>query len=54
MCVIIVTTGNQQNGGIGGRGWGKEPQTTILFLWDVNVTAGGHVDLSLPHSSYVL
>ena len=23
--------------------------TTILFLCDVNIAAGGHVDLSLPH-----
>ena len=37
--------------GEGDGGRGKEPQPKILFLCDVNVAAGGHVDLSLPHSS---
>ena len=36
-----------------GTGGGeKEPQPTILFLCDVNVAAGGHVDLYLPHSTH--
>ena len=30
-------------------GWGKEPQPTILFLCDVIVAAGGHVDFKSTH-----
>ena len=33
----------------GGRGWGKEPQSSILFPCDVNVAAGGHVDFKPTH-----
>ena len=37
--------------GEGDGGWGKEPQPKILFLFDVNVAAGGHVDLKLTPST---
>ena len=40
--------------GEGDGGWGNELQPKILFLCDINIAAGGHVNLNLTPYTCVI
>jgi hypothetical protein len=48
------TEGRERGDGEEDGGLEKEPQPTILFLCDVNIAAGGHVDFKSTHYYYCL